>query len=359
MQSIVKTSNDFQPDYRNVLDVLHNRKPKRLPLYEHLINVPFIEKALGKELILEGNSEQDYINHYSEMINFWKDMTYDAFSYEGTVTDILPGHGAIYGGMLGPIQTRDDFEKYPFDDLPKIFWETYTHHLEAVRKALPEGMKACGGVGNGIFEVSQDLVGYEPLCVMQYLDPELFSDIYKKIGELFVTLWTQMTEQYNDMFVFCRMGDDLGFKTSTLLEPDTIKTHIMPQYKRIIDIVHNSGKKFLLHSCGNIFPIMDDLIDLEIDAKHSNEDDISPFIKWIDLYSDRIGLFGGIDVNTLCLKSYDEVFEEVFEKGKEYRAKANGYGLGSGNSIAEYVPTDGFYAMIEAVKEIRRLEMNN
>ena len=61
-------------------------------------------------------------------------------------------------------------------------------------------------------------------------------------------------------------------------------------------------------------------------------------------------------MNTLCLKSYEEVFEEVFEKGKEFRAIANGFGLGSGNSIAEYVPTDGFYAMIEAVKEIRRLE---
>ena len=104
---------------------------------------------------------------------------------------------------------------------------------------------------------------------------------------------------------------------------------------------------------------MDDLIELKIDAKHSNEDNIAHFEKWIDLYSDRIGLFGGIDVNTLCLKSYDEVFNEVFEKGKEYRNKANGYGLGSGNSIAEYVPTDGFYAMIEAVKEIRRLENHN
>ncbi len=355
----MKTSDDFQPDYRNILDVLYNRKPKRLPLYEHLIDVPFIEKILEKELIPEWNSEQDCVQHFREIIKFWKDMTYDAFSYEATIVDILQGHGAIFGGMLGPIQTRDDFEKYPFNDIPRIFWETYTPQLEALGKALPDGMKAYGGVGNGIFETSQDLVGYEPLCLMQYMDPELFTDIYKKIGDLFVTIWTQMIEQYDDIFVFYRMGDDLGYKNSTMLEPSIIKTHIMPQYQKIIDIVHNSGKKFLLHSCGNIFNIMDDLIDLKIDAKHSNEDNIAPFSKWIDLYSDRIGLFGGIDVNTLCLKSYDEVFEEVFEKGKEYRAKANGYGLGSGNSIAEYIPIEGFYAMVDAVKAIRRLENLN
>jgi len=355
----MKTSDDFQPDYRNILDVLYNRKPKRLPLYEHLIDVPFIEKVLEKELIPEWNSEQDCVQHFREIIKFWKDMTYDAFSYEATIVDILQGHGAIFGGMLGPIQTRDDFEKYPFNDIPRIFWETYTPQLEALGKALPDGMKAYGGVGNGIFETSQDLVGYEPLCLMQYMDPELFTDIYKKIGDLFVTIWTQMIEQYDDIFVFYRMGDDLGYKNSTMLEPSIIKTHIMPQYQKIIDIVHNSGKKFLLHSCGNIFNIMDDLIDLKIDAKHSNEDNIAPFSKWIDLYSDRIGLFGGIDVNTLCLKSYDEVFEEVFETGKEYRAKANGYGLGSGNSIAEYIPIEGFYAMVDAVKAIRRLENLN
>jgi uroporphyrinogen decarboxylase len=352
----MKPYTDFQPNYTYILDVMHNRKPKRLPLYEHIIDIPFIEKALGKEVILYGNSEQDYVQHYSEIIKFWKNMTYDAFSYEASICEILPGHGAIFGGMLGPIQTRDDFDKYPFDDIPKIFWETYTPHLEAIRNVLPEGMKAYGGCGNGVFETSQDLVGYESLCLMQYLDPELFKDLFIKIGDVFVKLWTQMTERYNDIFVFCRMGDDLGYKNSTLLEPDTIKFHIMPQYQKVIDIIHNSGKKFLLHSCGNIFDIMDDLIDLNINAKHSNEDCIAPFIKWINLYSDRIGLLGGIDVNTLCLNNYDEVFKEVFEKGSEFRSRAKGYGLGSGNSIAEYVPIEGFYAMIDAVNKIRRLD---
>jgi thioredoxin-related protein len=39
--------------------------------------------------------------------------------------------------------------------------------------------------------------------------------------------------------------------------------------------------------------------------------------------------------------------------GNLYRTKANGYGLGSGNSIPGYIPVDGFVAMVEAVKEIR------
>jgi len=349
----LRMKSDFQPDYRNILDVLYNKKPKRLPLYEHHIDVPFISKFLGKEICLEGNRQKDYEEYYKKIISFWENMTYDAFDFEAAICDIYPGHGAIMGGRPGPIQSRDDFNKYPFKEIPIIFWEEYTPHLEAIRKILPAGMKAYGGCGYGIFESSQDLVGFEYLCVMQYTDPELFRDIFLKIGDLYEELWEQMIKRYDDIFVFYRMGDDLGFKTSTLLEPDTIRKNIMPQYKRIIDMVHNAGKKFLLHSCGNIFELMDDIIALGIDAKHSNEDEIAPFEKWIDLYSERIGLFGGIDVNTLYQNRYKDVFNIVMEKGKKYRSMANGYGIGSGNSIADYMPVEGFQAMIDAVIELR------
>lgn len=344
---------DFQPDYNNLLAVLHNKKPLRLPLYEHHIDIPFVSKVLGKNLEYQGKFSKDLEALYSEVIGFWKDMTYDGFDYEAAICDILPGHGAINGGMKGPIQNREDFEKYPFDDIPRIFWDTYTPHLEAIRKVMPPGMKAYGGCGYGIFEASQDLVGYEYLCVMQYLDAELFTDIFKKIGDLYITLWSEMIRRYSDIFVFFRMGDDLGFKTSTLLEPDTIINHIIPQYKRVIDLIHSNEKKFLLHSCGNIFSIMEDLIGAGIDAKHSNEDQIATFDKWINLYSNRIGLFGGIDVNTLCLNTYDDIYHKVLEDTTQYRSTTKGWGLGSGNSIAGYVPVDGFMAMIDAANKIR------
>jgi len=345
--------NTFQPDYTNLLAVLNNQRPDRIPLYEHHIDVPFISKVLDRKIELQGNKSNDYEEYYRQITSFWKDMTYDGFDYEAAICDIIPDHGAIMGGRPGPIQTRDDFNKYPFDDIPRIFWDSYIPHLEAIRKVMPAGMKAFGGCGYGIFETSQDLVGYEYLCVMQYMDPDLFRDLFLKIGDLYEELWTEMMKKYGDLFVFCRMGDDLGFKTATLLEPDTIRKHILPQHKRVIDIVHKGGKKFLLHSCGNIFDIMNDIIAQGIDAKHSNEDEIAPYEKWIDLYGNRIGLFGGIDVNILCQQSYEDVFKIVLEKGGKYRNMANGYGIGSGNSIAEYVSVDGFMGMIDAVNELR------
>lgn len=348
-----KMADKFEPDYTHLLDVLNNRRPRRLPLYEHHIDPPFISKVLGYELVLDGNKQSDYDDYYLRMISFWKDHTYDGFDYEAAICDIFPGHGAIMGGMDGPIQTREDFNKYPFDEIPDIFWHTYRPHLEAIRRVVPRGMKAFGGCGYGIFESAQDLVGFEKLCVMQFMDPELFDDLFQKIGDLYVTLWTQMIAEFSDIFVFFRMGDDLGHKTSTMLAPDTIRRNIFPQYKRVIELVHAGNKKFLLHSCGCIFSVMEEIIELGIDAKHSNEDQIAPFERWIESYNDRIGLFGGIDLNTLIQKDYDEVFKEVIEKGSRFRQLARGYGLGSGNSIPDYIPVNGFLAMVEAAKVLR------
>jgi len=346
----------FTPDYNNLLSVLLNQRPARLPLYEHHIDAPFISKVLGEKLDSENIKSDELVHYYKKIIGFWENMTYDGFDFEAAICDILPGHGAIMGGKAGPIQTREDFEKYPWKDIPEIFRDKYTPHFEAIRKTLPAGMKAYGGCGYGIFEASQDLVGFENLCVMQCLDPDLFRDLFIRIGDMWVELWSWVIGNYHDIFVFYRMGDDLGHKTSTMLDPEVIREHILPQYKRVIDLVHNSGKKFLLHSCGKIFPLMDDIIALGIDAKHSNEDQIAPFGEWIEKYSGKIGLFGGFDLNLLVLNTPEEVYQTVVKQGTVYRSLAKGYGLGSGNSIPGYIPVDGFMAMIEGVKEIRRRE---
>jgi hypothetical protein len=47
------------------------------------------------------------------------------------------------------------------------------------------------------------------------------------------------------------------------------------------------------------------------------------------------------------------------EKGQKYRQQANGYALGSGNSIPEYLPVDSYLAMIKAAQHIRQIELND
>jgi len=120
--------------------------------------------------------------------------------------------------------------------------------------------------------------------------------------------------------------------------------------------VHAAGGLFLWHSCGCIFEIMEDVIALGIDAKHSNEDSIAPFDRWISDYGDRIGLLGGFDMDVLCVNTADVIYDKVLDMGRRFRKSAKGYALGSGNSIPDYVPTENYLAMIRAAQALRQEE---
>jgi len=195
------------------------------------------------------------------------------------------------------------------------------------------------------------------LAYLQLDDPELKTVLYQNIGGMMIDLWITFLDHYADDFVICHFGDDLGFKISTLASPKNIRNFIFSQYKRVIDIIKSQGKPFLWHSCGKIFSVMDDAIALGIDAKHSNEDAVAPYEEWINRYGDRIGLLGGIDVDLLCQNKPEDVFKMVPERGQRYHGMANGYALGSGNSIPDYVPIDGYLAMVAAAKKFEKLNI--
>ena len=312
---------------------------------EKILDVPFA--GLGED------AHGEFFHHYCR---FWEAMTYDTVSYEVCVTEMLPEGGALRAETAGVVKDSESFEAYPWDELPAIFWEKAGPRLDALAAAMPDRMRAVGGIGNGVFEISEDLVGFEGLCYMLVDDPGLFAELYKRIGELLVGLWTTLLERYGDTFCVCRTGDDMGFKSQTLLAPETLAEHVVPQYVRIGKVVHDSRRPYLLHSCGCIFDLMEPLIEAGIDAKHSNEDVIAPYDRWIELYGDRIGLFGGVDTDRLCRMVPEDIHAFVVEEGTRFRATANGFAMGSGNSIPDYVPVEGYLAMVRGVQEIRRRE---
>lgn len=351
---------DFQPDYAHFEEVLANRRPERLPLYEHIISPYIMEKILGTKFVELGSGDKsDRDEFFRHFCRFFKEMTYDVVSFEVCITSAMPDSGAILGGKPGPVQNRQDFEQYPWDEIPERYWGIAQPYFDSLVASMPQGMKAVGGVGNGVFEISEDLVGLEYLPFIMADDPELYQMIYDKIGDMMFAIWKRFLQIYADNFVGCRFGDDLGFKSSLLTNPGTIRKQIIPQYRKVIDLVHAAGKPFIWHSCGCIFQIMEDVIALGIEAKHSNEDAIAAFDRWINLYGDRIALLGGFDMDFLCQKSPDDIYESVIEQGKRFRYTAKGYALGSGNSIPDYVPVENYLAMIKGAQRIREIEMKH
>lgn len=345
---------EFIPDYMNVVKAARNIEPERMPLYEHIISDRIMERIMNEPFTgLYGggrNEKKEYFRHFA---GFFREMGYDTVSFECCVGPVMPGSGALGGHKPGVIKTREDFDKYPWKDIPDLFFKRYAEDFEILAEVMPKGMKAIGGPGNGIFECVQDIVGYMDLSYISVDDPGLYDDLFKSAGTMLYEIWKEFLKRFGDLYAVCRFGDDLGFNTSTLIPPEDIKTKIIPQYKRIIELVHSYNKPFLLHSCGKIFDVMEDLINVaKIDAKHSNEDSIALFSVWVEKYGDRIGNFGGVDTDHLCSKSESEI-RAIVKEVIGYSMGHGGFALGSGNSIPDYVPPQGYVAMVEAAREAR------
>jgi uroporphyrinogen decarboxylase len=142
-------------------------------------------------------------------------------------------------------------------------------------------------------------------------------------------------------------GDDMGFRTGTLITPDQMRQYSLTWHRRFAEQAHAHGKPYFLHSCGNLQSIVEDLIEtVGIDAKHSYEDAIIPVDEFHSLYGSRIGVLGGVDVNILSGASPNAVRERTRFLIETCGARGR-YAIGSGNSIPSYVPPENYLAMVD------------
>lgn len=346
---------EFKPDYKNILNAARNIQAARLPLYEHNVDFKKVGEVTGKDMMsLYHGDASDIEEFFSVYSRFFWENGYDVVTFEACIGKSMPGSGALGDSRVDPvIKDRDDFESYPWDEIPQYFYDKNAKYFRALGKQMPEGMKAIGGVGNGVFECVQDLTGFENLCYIAADDEELYRDLFLRAGEMHNKIWTRFMEEFGDIYCVLRFGDDLGYKSNSLLSGSDIKEHIFPWYRRTVELVHRYKKPFLLHSCGNIFHLMDDLIHyVGIDAKHSNEDQIAPFPVWTQKYGKDIGNFGGFDVDMICHASKAELKEYIFDVLNQCK-DCGGLAVGTGNSIPDYVPTEGYLNMIEIVRAYR------
>lgn len=343
----------FEPDYQHIVDAACNREAARLPLYEHGFDAGVVEKIIGQPVApLLAGSFAERKEGLRRIASCGLQLGYDAIPFERGLCAVIQG-GQGLTGQAGPIiHNRDELKAFPWEQKANEYIARFEPDFAALREALPAGMRAIGGVGYGPFETIQDFVPYQDLIYLQADEPEVFAQLWVHIGDLAYNIWKWVLDNHADSFAVCRFGDDLGFKSSTLLPPIDIQTHVLPQYKRIIDLIHSYDKPFLLHSCGNIHDIMDELIATGIDAKHSNEDAIDTFDVWVQRYGDRIGNFGGVEMNLMSRNTPAEVKAYVHALLPRVIHQA-GLAIGTGNQISPYTKPENWMALTEAVREYR------
>jgi uroporphyrinogen decarboxylase len=189
------------------------------------------------------------------------------------------------------------------------------------------------------------LLGFEGLFYKLYDDAELVSALFEKIGTICYEMYA-LAVQCDRVGVLWH-GDDLGFKTSTLISPPLLKKLLFPWMKKYADLAHENDRQFFIHCCGYKENIMEDFITgMGCDALHSFEDGCCPVVQYKCKYGNRLGLLGGIDVNVLSYSPEREVRNYVRDT-LDVCMDGGRYVLGSGNSITNFVPIRNYLAMLD------------
>lgn len=330
------------PDFARLRDaILREGRSDRLPFLELFADIEIKEAILGRPA-----------ETMEDKVEFFYRLGYDCVStgiplyFPSPRTAAANTSDQAYGDRhwvtdnTCPIQTREDFDCYKWPD-PEI---VTTEHIENTAKILPDGMGMLVQ-SSGILENVMWLMGYAGLSNALYDDPSLVQDMFDEVGKRVYRALEKVVDCREIGGVF--FGEDMGFKTATMIAPEHFRKYHFPHLRRVVELAHKHGKFFILHSCGNLEAIMDDLIDdVGIDARHSYEDAIMPVAEFKQRYGHRLSVVGGIDVDVLTRADVDTVrayVRNVIEKC----VPDGGYTLGTGNSVTNYIKVENYLVMLE------------
>ena len=353
-----------KPDWEALRDcILRKGTPQRVHHIELFLDGEVQEAVCQRFGLLAGLDAGDPYFAWKRMIRIQRFLGYD-YVRQGADNIEMPLHRAETedtaglqraGGRSyvderrGPITNWDEFEQYPWPDPHTLTYRA----LEWYDRNLPDDMCIIGSGGFAHFaEYVTWLMGYETLCYALYDQRDLVQAIADRLLDLYTVVLERILEFKRVEIVWG--SDDMGFKTGTLISPKDLRAFVLPGHKKMAAMAHAAGKPYLLHSCGNLEAIMEDLIeDVKIDAKHSFEDTIEDVRDLKGRYGHRIALLGGIDLDFLCRADEAAVRARVRDT-LDVCQPGGGYCLGTGNSVANYIPLDNYLAMLDEGRNYAR-----
>ena len=207
----------------------------------------------------------------------------------------------------------------------------------------------------GFYETSQKLRGYENLACDLIENAGFVNALYDRLLELQKRFFENYLAQVGKYIVAIGYADDLGMQDRPQISPETYRAMVKPYHKKIFDFIHGkTDAKILLHSCGAIFPLMEDLIEAGADIINPVQTKAAGMepARLKEAFGDRVVFWGGVDEQHILPKgNLGEIYAEV-EKMIGIMGKNGGYVIAPGHNIQSDTPPENVAAMYEAIKRI-------
>jgi len=142
---------------------------------------------------------------------------------------------------------------------------------------------------------------------------------------------------------------DLGFEAQLIFPPDVFRDVFKPLFKRLFDRIHHHNMHVIMHSCGYLWDIIPDLIDIGMDVHHFQSSVLDPEI-YVKRFGKDLTFFGGIDIQKFLISTNPD----GIRKGvKHYMSildhDGGGYIAGPTNTIMPDTSFENIEAMYETM----------
>jgi hypothetical protein len=340
-----------------LLAALHRQPVDRIPYFESLFDISVAERLAGgpehltsNPAILEmlrsdnprvrfraGTLLQPEISALTgrDNITFWDSF----YPFPGPRLYVLdPSEDHLGYSADGAIKGHADLDKLVMRELDADFWS------QARSFVARKGEFAAGAILFLGIDPTWHCIGFQRFGVALIEDPGFVEEVLGCVTGWLSKLVAGLCALDFDFLI---VADDIAYKMGPFFSPRLYRRVLQPH---VSTVAARITKPWIFHSDGNIAPLLDDLLELGMNAIHPMEPGSMDPVYLKKRYGNRLALVGNIDIDTLSRGTPAEVRREVRERVAQL-GPGYGYLLSSSNSIAPGCRPENVAAMLEAHRE--------
>jgi uroporphyrinogen decarboxylase len=303
---------------------------------DHLGNKNFLDK-------IHSHISMAYYDGRAVEINpgkgYWKDDFGVVWNRNGTDKDI--------GVVDKYVIEKPSMKGYKF---PKIDEEWLRSKLEYLMNFSDDTFKIAG-IGYALFERAWTLRGMENILMDMVLEPSFVDELFEAITNFNIEFIDIALEYDIDGFYF---GDDWGQQRGMIMGPDYWRRFIKPYMKKMFDKLKSKGKIIAHHSCGDIYEIFPEAIEIGMDIYRTFQPEVYDIRKVKSEFGNDLTFWGGISTQTLLpFGTPDEVRKVVIET-IDIMGKNGGFIVAPTHAITHDSPPENSIAFLDVLEQLEK-----
>ncbi len=219
-----------------------------------------------------------------------------------------------------------------------------------LRNVVGDGAFVVPNIGWALFERAWSLRGFENTLLELAMDPGYIGALLDRIVDIRLVVIERYLQLGVDGGYF---GDDYGAQTGTLFSPTTWRELIKPRLARLFAPFVERGLPVLMHSDGDIAPIVPDLVEIGLTALNPVQPEVMDHA-WLHAEFDgRLAFYGGVSTQTVLPSGTpDEVRAAARMCVATLAPNGTGLMLAPSHRLMSDVPLANVAALLDVMAEL-------